>query len=302
MSTYRPGSLGIDLKRIWRQFIGKLWIVILVTAAGALIGFAAYEIYINVMNGNNVYTVRNDYYIYLNYEDFPEGPDYFNAYTWDGILRDDPVVDRVLEADPSLTKEQILTSVKGEILGDYRLLTVVVTGPDQDLIRRISDAYEQGLPMFADKIDSIEKIELWTDADMQIYDAYTRDANAALLGAIIGLVISVFCVLIYYVVDDGIYSERDWVNRYPDVPLLGEAGSEEAGINTEHVLGNTEGMYELKASEFEFNKDTFDKMRASRGVILHIRTGADKGDVIDKIVYTLKKQDIELKGVLTEKK
>ncbi len=296
MSTYNSGAYGIDLKRIWRQFVKKAWVIITVTIIGALIGLLAYEAYSYYKSGNTVYTIRNDYYIFLNYEDYENGPDYYNAYTWDGILRDDPIVDYALTLMPGVTKEQVLESVSGEILGDYRLLTVIVKGTDPDLIQKISDAYKEALPHFASVIDMIDHIDVWTDSAMEVVDEYTRDVNAAILGGLIGLVISVFGLILYYVMDDGIYTERDWVSRYPDIPYLGEAGSEEDRVNTEHILGDSEGMYVLSVSDFEFNKSTFEKMRASKGVIVNVKRGTDKGEVIDKVIFTLKKQGVEIKG------
>lgn len=298
MSTYNPGAQGVDLKRICRQFIKKIWIVIAAIAVGAIIGILTYVIYSNVKSGNTVYRISNDYYITLNYEEYPNGVDYYNAYTWDGILRDDPVVNYALTLMPGVTKQQILDSVTGEILGDYRLLTVIVTGTDKDLVKKISDAYKEALPHFATEIDMISKIEVWTDADMVVYDAYTRDANAALLGAIIGCVLSVFGLLLYYLIDDGFYSERDWVSRYPDIPYFGILGTKEAEVNISHILGTTEGYTTLKISDFDFNVDTFDSMRASKGVILDVREGRDKGEMTDKVIYTLKKQDIAVKGAI----
>ena len=296
MSTYNSGAYGIDLKRIWRQLVKKAWVIIAVTLIGALIGFLAYEAYSYYKIGNTVYAIRNDYYIYLDYEGYPNGPDYYNAYTWDSILRDDPIVDHALTLMPGVTKDQVLDAVSGEILGDYRLLTVVVKGTDPALVQKISDAYKEALPHFAEMIDMIDHIDLWTDAAIETVDEYTRDGNAAILGGLIGLIISVFALLLYYVIDDGIYTERDWLSRYPDIPYLGEAGSEEEKINTAHILGSTDGMCELNISDFEFNTTAFDAMRSSEGVILGVRRGADKGEVIDKVVFTLKKQDIEIKG------
>lgn len=298
MSTYNPKAQGVDLKRICRQFIKKIWIVIAAIAVGAIIGILTYVIYSNVKSGNTVYRISNDYYITLNYEEYPNGVDYYNAYTWDGILRDDPVVNYALTLLPGVEKQQILDSVTGEILGDYRLLTVIVTGTDKDLVKKISDAYKEALPHFATQIDMISGIEVWTDADMVIYDAYTRDANAALLGAIIGCVLSVFGLLIYYAIDDGFYSERDWVSRYPDIPYLGISDTKEAELNISHILGTIDGYTMLKISEFDFNVDTFNAMRASKGVILDVKEGKDKGEMTDKVVYTLKKQDIAVKGAL----
>ncbi len=302
MSEYNPGATGLDLKRIFRQFMGRIWMVIAAILVGAIIGILTYVLYSNVKSGNTVYRISNDYYITLDYEGHPNGVDYYNAYTWDGILRDDPIVEYALTLLPGISKETILESVTGEILGDYRLLTVNITGTDPDVVQSISDAYKKALPHFGEEIDMISHIDVWTDADMTVYDAYTREPNAAFLGGLIGLIISAFGILIYYILDDGIYSERDWTERYPDIAYLGITGSEEAKVNTEYILGATEGMYELKVSELEFNADSFGKMRESDGVILHVTEGADKGEVIDKAVYTLKKQGIDLKGVLIERK
>ena len=302
MSEYNPGTTGLDLKRIFRQFMGKVWMVIAAIVIGAIIGILTYVIYSNIKSGNTVYRISNDYYITLDYEGHPNGVDYYNAYTWDGILRDDPIVDYALTLLPGISKETILESVTGEILGDYRLLTVNVTGTDADVVQSISDAYKKALPHFGEEIDMISHIDVWTDAKMVVYDAYTREPNAAFLGGLIGLIISVFGILLYYILDDGIYSERDWTERYPDIAYLGVTGSDEARVNTEYILGNTDGMYELRIKDFVFNAAAFDDMRSSGGVLLYVTEGKDKGEAIDKVVYTLKKQRIDIKGVLINRK
>ena len=298
MSTRDFDTRPIDLKRFFRQFVKRFWIVIAVTALGALLGFVSYVIYSNVKSGNTVYRVRNDYYINFDYEAFPQGPDYFNAYTWDGILRDDPVVNKALEVAPGVTKAQILESVKGEILGDYRILTVVVTGTDKEMIQSISDAYKVALPAFADVLDMISSIDLWTDAEIEEYDEYTREGNAAFLGALIGLFVSLFAVLLYGIFDDAIYTERDWVIRYPQIPYLGKRDTDEYNANRSHLLEYDGNYIELATDQFRYDLDEFDRMRAADGVILKLRPGKDKTEAMDKVVYTLKKQDIKIVGVM----
>jgi capsular polysaccharide biosynthesis protein len=298
MSNTGFDTRPIDLRRLWRQFAKRFWIVIAATAVGAAAGFALYVLYSNVMSGNTLYRVRNDYYITFNTEDFPNGVDYYNAYTWDGILRDDPVVNKALETDPSLTKQQILDGVTGEILGDYRILTVVVTGTDGELIKRISDAYKTALPAFADKIDMLSAIEVWTDADIEVYDAYTRDGNAAFLGGLIGLLVSLFAVLLYGIFDDAIYTERDWVMSYPDIPYLGKRDTDEYRVNRSHILKYDGNYIELTGDELKFEEAEFDRMRNCDGVILKLRPGRDRTELMDKAVYTLKKQDVNVVGVM----
>ncbi len=301
MSAYDPGEHGIDLKRLYRQFIHKIWIVIAAMIIGAIIGILAYSIYSSVKGGNTTYRISNDYYITFNYDEFPNGVDYYNAYTWDHILRDDPIVEYALTLMPGVDKQSVIDHVSGEMLGDYRILTVHVTGSDEALVREISDAYKQAVPHFASEIEMLSHIDVWTDADMEIYDAYTRDGNAAFLGAFIGLVISVFAILFIYISDDGIYSERDWRKRYPDVPFFGTDESDEAKLNIDHIIGDPSGCKTISIKDLKFSVEFFDELRSLDGVIVRIRNGADKGDDIDKAVYTLQKQGVNLKGAVFSK-
>ncbi len=289
---------SMDLKRFFRQFKKRIWLVLAATILGAVIGLVGYIAYSNIMSGNTVYRIRNDYYITFDYEAFPNGPDFFNAFTWDGILRDDPVVNKALEVAPDVTKQQILDTVTGEILGDYRILTVVVTGTDKELIQKISDAYKVALPAFADALEQLSSIELWTDADMEVYDEYTREPNAAFLGGLIGLLVSLFAVLVYGIFDDGIYSERDWVMNYPDIPYLGKRDTDEYRTNRSHLLKYDGNYIELSYDQFRYDLDEFDRMRAVDGVIILLRAGQDTVDRMDKVVYTLKKQDVNVVGVM----
>lgn len=296
MSDNTRDLRAVDLRRLWRQFQKRFWIVVVAALFGAVIGYAAYVVYSNVMSGNTVYRIRNDYYITFNHEEFPNGVDYYNAYTWDGILRDDPIVNVALTKAPEVSKDQILDSVTGEILGDYRILTVVVTGTDRDAVQEISDAYKVALPAFAEKIDMLKEIELWTDSEILVYDAYTREKNAAFLGGLIGLLVSLFAVLLYGIFDDVIYTERDWVMNYPWIPFLGKRDTDEYRVNREHLLKEGGSYLELSKDEFSYDSKDIEKMRNSDGVIIRLQPGKDKTEEMDKVVYTLKKQDINVVG------
>ena len=57
----------------------------------------------------------------------------------------------------------------------------------------------------------------------------------------------------------------------------------------------------MSFSSLLFDVDAFKEMRALKGVILKVTHGKDKGDVIDKAVYTLSKQDVHISGVLMKK-
>ena len=62
-----------------------------------------------------------------------------------------------------------------------------------------------------------------------------------------------------------------------------------------------DGNYiEYAADELKFEEAEFDRLRSSDGVIIRLRTGRDKTDVMDKVLLTLKKQDVSVVGVIEE--
>ena len=114
---------GMDMKRLFLVLGKKMWLVLLGAVLGALLGGITYKIVTNITNGEPEYRASADYYITF----FKDGADYFNAYTWDGILRDDPIVDYAMTLLPEeITKDMVKAAVTGEMLGDYRILTVHV--------------------------------------------------------------------------------------------------------------------------------------------------------------------------------
>ena len=73
---------GMDLKRLVLVLGRKLWLMLAAVIAGAVLGGLTYKIVTNITNGEPEYRASADYYITF----FEDGVDYYNAYTWDGIL------------------------------------------------------------------------------------------------------------------------------------------------------------------------------------------------------------------------
>ena len=100
---------GVDIKRLFLLLVRKIWLVVLAIILGTIIGALLYNVVTSYTNGEEKYRVSNDYYITFNFEQFENSTDYYNAYTWDSILRDDPIVDYAMtELSDSVKKEDIL--------------------------------------------------------------------------------------------------------------------------------------------------------------------------------------------------
>jgi hypothetical protein len=76
------------------------------------------------------------------------------------------------------------------------------------------------------------------------------------------------------------------------------ADTDEYNANRSHLLEYDGNYIELSADHFRYDLDEFDRMRAADGVILKLRPGQDKTEAMDKVVYTLLKQDIKIVGVM----
>ena len=232
----------VDLKKISLLFIKRIKNIVFFTIIGALIAAVTYYVYGALNSEGQFYRVSAEYYIDFNLEEYPGGVDYYNAYTWDSILRDDPIVDVAMESLPdTYDKEFVKSTIVGEMLGDYRILTVHVTAKDEMYVQEIAKAVEKSLLTFPQRIDMISSIERWSYEECYPVVEENRILNASAVGALIGFVVGLFWFVFAYILDDAIYVESDYT-KYFDLPFLGMI---------------TRGKSELCNQELQSNLDKF---------------------------------------------
>ncbi len=313
----------IDWKRVWMLFRNKIWLVLMAVFAGALIGGLGYKVVDIITDEGQFYLVSSDYYITFNEDE--NGVDYYNAYTWDTILRDDPVVDVVMESLPSdFNREEVKAAITGEMLGDYRILTVYAKSLDPQFAETIADAYEVGLAKFADKIDMLDTIELWSREEVTPVVENDYLVNIMLFGALAGLVLCLLLLAFFYILDDSIYLESDFTQRFEE-PFLGmitkadsKRAMQELKDNLAHLC-KEDGTYYLVAWDNRIETQTVDALkelspavkgslsvqgedlnilRKSDGAIIVLPWGNRNGRITDKLVSFLKKQDCNIAGAV----
>ncbi len=326
---------SINWKKIWLLYWERIWLVVVISIFTAMLAAGFYRVMIALNSEGQFYRVSSDYYITFNFDEYENSVDYYNAYTWDNILRDDPIVDAALESLPEdYTKDEVKASITGEMLGDYRILTVHSTHMDSERAQTIADAYEISLKLFADKIEMLDTIELWSQEECVPVEEADLTANAAILGALTGLVAALIICSIHYVLDDSIYVESDFTERF-DVLFLGtltRKGSDlckqELEDNLSHLLKEEKGYHLVfapmnivteKYTETEKQKllleeiktlhtgvegtlslqgEDLDTLRASNGAILMFPWGSKNGNILEKTIAFLRKQDCNLAGAV----
>ncbi len=316
----------IDWKKIWLLYLRRIGLILLTMIFTAALTAGIYKVVKAFNYEGQFYRVSSDYYITFNFDEYETSVDYYNAYTWDSILRDDPIVDEAVAIlGGQVTKEQVKEAITGEMLGDYRILTVHATSKDPEIAQLIADAYHTSLEKFADKIEMLDAIELWSQEELTAVVEKDLTPNAILLGSVLGVVIAVFAVAFLCLMDDSIYLESDFIQRF-QVPFLGmitkkkaEASKTELKENLSYLC-NEDNYYLVMLDEKSADAATemmalysgikgkismhgadLDILRNSSGAILLLPWGDKNGRRCEKVIHFLEKQDCKIAGaVLTD--
>lgn len=290
---------GMDLKRLVLVLGRKLWLILAAVVLGAVLGGITYKVVTNITNGEPEYRASADYYISF----FESGPDYYNAYTWDNILRDDPIVDYALTLLPAeITKDMVKAAVSGEMLGDYRILTVHVNAPTKELADIIAKAYQDSLWNFGQKMDLLDKVELWSQEEAVLFEKNTKTANAAFLGALIAGILVIFGLWFYYILEDAVYVERDGELRF-GLPVYGllTKGNDELqkqmfGDNLRFVFG--EKQVETWNGEMVPNQEDYERLRNAENLLIQIPWGKNNCRQVERVLRQLELQKVQVKGIM----
>ena len=314
----------INWKKICLLYLERIWLVITLTASCAAIAAGIYQVVRAINSEGQFYRVSSDYYLHFNLEDYPDGVDNYNAYTWDTILRDDPFVDAALEVLPDdYTKEEIIDSVTGEMLGDYRILTVYSTHLVPERAEAIARAYTHSLETFPQKVDLFHSIEVWSQEECKPVVEENLTPNMAVIGAVIGLVLALITCSIHYILDDSIYVETDFTSRF-NIPFFGMLTRGNSNLCKQELTDNLSYLLKEKSGYYLAFMDTVEEtiakkikplhkgingtvtlqgedlntLRKSNGVILMIPWGKKNGNKIEKTIQFMEKQDCPLAGVI----
>lgn len=294
---------GMDLKRLVLVLGRKLWLVLIGAIVGALLGGLTYKVVTNIMDGEPEYQANADYYITFNFDEFNYGADYYNAYTWDGILRDDPIVDYALELLPDeITKDMVKAAVTGEMLGDYRILTVHVNAETKEKADMIAAAYKESLWNFGQEIELLDSVELWSQEEAVEFEKNNKTGNAAFLGALIAVLLVAFVLLFYYVLEDACYVERDAEERF-GIPVYGLLTRRQDTMQQQILKENlicAFGSAEVETWNGEILpvEGDYERLRKTDNLLINVPWGRNNGRQVERVLRQMKLQGCEVKGVV----
>ncbi len=205
---------GMDLKRLVLCLQGKIWLLVMLTVIGAVIGGVGYQI-ARAMKMPIMYEAVSKLYISFGVDETGEVYQYYNGYTWNELLDTDPIVDCIMEFIPKgYTKEELTEATTAEILSDIRLLTVTVQGGTEKFVREIQTAVENGLEAYGQDCEELRRIELIRTIDPERVYWDDKTVTACVIGAVIFAVVTALILAMTYVLDESVYVPSDIEKKY----------------------------------------------------------------------------------------
>lgn len=317
-----------DFKLFFLCFMKKIWIIICAALIGVILVGGGNYLKKVVFAGPVKYEIETSYYV--NYNTDPETGavvTYINEATWESWITMDWFTDRIwthaselgFQSD-SITRENLSEYVSATLLTDVHIPTTYVTAHSPEEATLLNEAVKKTMADFAEHQEEMRSVEVIDETTVQEKNRDDRTVRACILGAVLGAFAA--CVLLSFslISDDSVWVPETFTYRY-GLPMLGaickgeKSLSEEAASNLAYRFKKENQDDKFFALEYglkfegELPEDfeiinvstlpeTYEKMRASSGVLLLVGAGMCNGKQIEHILHSLKVQECPVKGAL----
>ncbi|MGN0437091.1 MAG: YveK family protein [Lachnospiraceae bacterium] len=233
-------EMEIDLLEIFYVLLSKIWIIILATAlgfgvaAGYTIGFVD-PIYSST---STIYVMTKSTSL-TSLADLQVGSSLTKDYQV--FIKSRPVVDRVIEElELDMTYEEFVNSVTIDNPQDTRFINITVNHTDAYIAKKIVDKLTD---VAVSRMEEIMETEAPNVADYgHVAEQKTSPSTAknAIMGALVGFVLSAGIIVVMFLLDDSIQTSED-VEKYIGINTLGIIPLEE-GTSKKDTRGHDKDM------------------------------------------------------------
>lgn len=260
MNEERNEEIEIDLRELFYVLLGKIWIIILATALG--LGIAAgYTIAFvqPVYSSTSLLYVMSKSTSITSLTDIQVGSSLTQDYQV--FITSRPVVDKVIgELELDMSYEDFVGSVAVDNPTNTRFIYITVNNHDAYMAKTIVDKLTD---VSAERMGTIMETEEPNVADYgnipenPVSPSLTKNA---IVGAIIGLVLSVGCILVLYLMNDAIQTTED-VEKYLGINTLGLIPLEE-GTSKRGTRGHDKDAARVRKERKKARKKKASKQQA----------------------------------------
>lgn len=244
MHNQNNDEIEIDLKELFYVLLGKIWVIILAVALG--LGIAAgYTIaFVDpIYSSTSMLYVMSKTTSVTSLTDLQVGTSLTQDYQV--FITSRPVVEKVIEElELDMTYEAFVNNVAVNNPTNTRFIYITVNNKDAYMAKTIVDKLTD---VSAERMGTIMETEEPNVADYGQLPEYQTSPNItknALIGAVIGLVLSAGYVIIAFLMNDAIQTTED-VEKYLGMNTLGLIPLEE-GVSKKETRGHDKDAARLR--------------------------------------------------------
>lgn len=326
------GKEPLDIRLLVLQLLRKSPLILIAALLGALCVGGPYFLAKVTFGPAKEYEAVTDFYIDYAVQENGEEYTYFNQTTWTQLITDDVFTDKILtymseakspengnpEEGAGITKKQLQEYLYATMLSDTRIVTTTVTTNDPELTMAIEKALIRAMEDFGEEQKEIADVRILQEpTEASLAAADVRTFRACMLGCVVFVAVTVFYLLIYFVLDEGIHIPATFERRY-GIPMLGTIRSPElpalaeklvsgraivltidGGVDPEQVgkALSEKGVETAGTLRVEDILGTAEKSPAKK-FLLAIKADAHNGKQIERALDLSRKCDLEVSAAL----
>lgn len=244
MNKYGYKNEALDSKLCLLRFTKHIWIPVIATLIGAILCCGIYILTHKVLGPAREYRIEDEYYIDYAKDENGQEYVYFNQMTWSSLADTDYFLDAILTGvSQKVERAEVEEYIDATLLSDTRIVTTSVTTPSVELTEEIRGLYQEAFLNFGGEYKEIESVSLIKNGDKaKLVAIDDRSVRVAVMGGVLGLVISLFCMYLYVVADDSVYLPVTLEKRY-DIAVKVWDKEENPGNGTEGIGKNNDSYY-----------------------------------------------------------
>lgn len=236
MIEERNDEIEIDLRELFYVLLGKIWVIILVTALGFGIAAGYTLAFVQpVYSSTSMLYVMTKSTSITSLTDLQVGASLTKDYQV--FIESRPVVDKVIEdLELDMSYEQFVSNLTVENPTNTRFIYITVNHHDAYMAKTIVDKLTD---VSAERMGTIMETEKPNVADYGHIPEYQTSPNVtknSLIGAVVGFVLSAGIIIVLHLMNDAINTTED-VERYLGMNTLGLIPLEE-GVSKKGTRGH----------------------------------------------------------------
>ena len=236
MNDERNEEIEIDLRELFYVLLSRIWIIILVTALGLGIAAVYTTAFIQpVYSSTSLLWVVSKSTSITSLTDLQVGSSLTQDYSV--FITSRPVVDRVIEElELDTTYEELVENVTVENPTNTRFIYITVDNHDAYMAKTIVDKLTDVSAEYMGKVMETQPPNVADYGHIPEHQTSPSLTKNALIGAVIGFVLAVACIIVIHLMNDAIQTTED-VEKYLGINTLGLIPLEE-GVSKRGTRGH----------------------------------------------------------------